>query len=169
MKREQILTLIGEIDAELAQLHQLKNDILEADQKKQRRSEDRKIYEGYQALQLHNFYSGCENIFKRISIALNGGVPQGEDWHKRLLQLMSLEFPDLRPAVISNELCAKLDEYRRFRHVVRNIYTFNLDSDRLQTLIDSFRETDELFVDNLHHFIEFLKSLAAHISSGSSS
>ena len=159
MKREHVLTLIGEIEAELVQLDRLKNDILETDQKKRAQTGDRRIYEGYQALQLHNFYSGCENIFKRIAIALNGGVPQSEDWHKRLLHIMSLEFQELRPAVILTELYKKLDEYLRFRHVVQNVYTFELDSNKLQALIDSFVDTYNLLMNNLHDFIDFLRSL----------
>jgi len=152
--------VIGEIEAELMQLDRLKNEFVEIDRKKQRQAEDRHIYEGYQALQLHNFYSGCENIFKRIAIALNGGVPQSDDWHKRLLHIMSLEFPELRPAVISTELYRRLDEYLRFRHVVRNVYAFDLDSNRLQTLIDSFAKTHDLFVNHLRDFIGFLSSLS---------
>ncbi len=33
------------------------------------------------------------------------------------------EVPGIRPAVMSTETGATLDEYRRFRHVVRNMYT----------------------------------------------
>ena len=31
---------------------------------------------------LHDFYSGVENIFRRVAQELNGGLPAGEDWHK---------------------------------------------------------------------------------------
>jgi len=32
-----------------------------------------------------DFYMGVENIFRTISEELNGGVPRGDGWHKRLL------------------------------------------------------------------------------------
>jgi hypothetical protein len=38
-------------------------------------------------------------------------------------------------AVISESTRVKLDEYRAFRHVARNIYTFNLDPAKLNHLV----------------------------------
>ncbi len=39
---------------------------------------------------------------------------------------------DTRPAVISEELAADLDEYLSFRHVFRNIYGFELKGSMLR-------------------------------------
>jgi hypothetical protein len=41
-------------------------------------------------------------------------------WHLFLLEQMTKEVPGIRPAVISTETGTRLDEYRRFQHVVRN-------------------------------------------------
>ena len=38
---------------------------------------------------LHSFYTGVENIFKRVAIALDGGSPQGSFWHSDLIKSMS--------------------------------------------------------------------------------
>jgi len=38
---------------------------------------------------LHSFYSGLENIFKRIAIEIDGGSPQEEAWHRQLLDGMA--------------------------------------------------------------------------------
>jgi hypothetical protein len=43
------------------------------------------------ALRLHNFYTGCERIFRLIAAEVNGGVPKDLDWHKRLLTQVGLE------------------------------------------------------------------------------
>jgi hypothetical protein len=40
---------------------------------------------------------------------------------------MTTEILPLRPAVISDETREALDEYRGFRHVVHNVYTFKFD------------------------------------------
>jgi hypothetical protein len=40
---------------------------------------------------------------------------------------MSLDVPDVRPPVLQTETAARLDEYRKFRHRIRNIYATNLD------------------------------------------
>jgi len=44
---------------------------------------------------------------------------------------MTEEVPGIRPAVISTETGTRLDEYRRFRHVVRNVYTHRFDPAKL--------------------------------------
>lgn len=58
-----------------------------------------------------------------ISEAIDGEKPAGENWHLSLLQQMSNDIPGVRPAVISEKSFDLLNEYRGFRHVVRNIYT----------------------------------------------
>lgn len=83
---------------------------------------------------LHDFYSGVEKVFVRIAEELNGGVPQGEHWHRQLVKDMSLEIPEVRPAVIDEELARSLGDFRRFRHVFRNVYGFALEDGRMRTL-----------------------------------
>ena len=83
---------------------------------------------------LHDFYSGVERVFVRIAEELNGGVPQGEQWHGQLVKDMSLEIPEVRPAVIDEELARSLGDFRRFRHVFRNVYGFALEDQRMRPL-----------------------------------
>ena len=49
---------------------------------------------------------------------------------------MTQEIPGVRPAVISETTCALLDEYRGFRHVVRNVYTLELNPSRIKPLVE---------------------------------
>jgi hypothetical protein len=35
------------------------------------------------------FYNGFENIFKRIAVELDGGLPDNEFWHRELLDSMA--------------------------------------------------------------------------------
>ena len=35
---------------------------------------------------LQSFYSGVENIFKRVALELDGGLPNGGSWHSDLLE-----------------------------------------------------------------------------------
>jgi hypothetical protein len=48
---------------------------------------------------------------------------------------MKNEIPSIRPAVISAKTGELLDELRRFRHIVRNVYTHHLDPERLEKLV----------------------------------
>jgi hypothetical protein len=49
---------------------------------------------------------------------------------------MTKEVPSIRPAVMSTETGTRLDEYRRFRHVVRNVYTHSFDPAKLGKLVN---------------------------------
>jgi hypothetical protein len=52
-------------------------------------------------------------------------------WNK-----MTKEVPGIRPAVISTGTGTRLDEYRRFRRVVRNVYTHSFDPAKLGKLVN---------------------------------
>ena len=81
------------------------------------------------AMRLPVFYMGVENIFKRIAQEIDRHEPQGENWHKDLLQQMSTSRPS-RPAVISTKTTAALALTLKFRHRLRNIYVFELDIEK---------------------------------------
>ncbi len=49
---------------------------------------------------------------------------------------MAEEVRGVRPAVISNPVRVGFDEYRGFRHIVRNIYTYKFDSARIEKLTE---------------------------------
>jgi hypothetical protein len=64
-------------------------------------------------------------------------------WHLLLWEQMTKEVPGIRPAVISTETGTRLDDYRRFRHVVHNVYTHGFDPAKLGNLVNS---APQLFV-----------------------
>ena len=59
------------------------------------------------ALRLQSLYTGIERCFVQIVRVLNGGPPDGADWHRRLLD---------------SSTAKGLAELMRFRHVVRHLY-----------------------------------------------
>ena len=92
------------------------------------------------AAALHSFYTGVENIFKRVAVELDGQPPQGEAWHRDLLLRMKAAGTN-RPALLSAELHDTLLDYLRFRHVFRNAYSFDLDWQKLSPLVLHLEET----------------------------
>jgi hypothetical protein len=88
------------------------------------------------ALNLHGFYAGLERLFQLIAVTIDGDMPQGANWHQLLLERMEVEVPTVRPAVISADSRNALDEYRGFRHVVRNVYTHRFDPAKMQVLVE---------------------------------
>ena len=92
------------------------------------------------AAALHSFYTGVENIFKRVAVELDGQPPQGEAWHRDLLLRMKAAGTN-RPALLSAERHDTLLDYLRFRHVFRNAYSFDLDWQKLSPLVLHLEET----------------------------
>lgn len=113
--------LSGRITTSLQELQTVVKRIDELSQKAQRTNDDG-YWDGV-ALNLHGFYSGVERIFEDIARTVDESVPSGPGWHADLLLQMASGIPNLRPEVIRPEARSCLDEYRGFRHVVRNVYT----------------------------------------------
>lgn len=159
MRKGKIPDLISEIKDELNLIDILVSDTIETKSEIPKSQKKQRIYEESLALKLHNFYTGCERIFQKIADDINGGVPRSTDWHKRLLKSMSLEIEKIRPSVISKDTAKLLEEFLAFRHVVRNIYGFEIDSERLNKLIEKLSKTNERVKRELNVFLNFLRSL----------
>ena len=104
------------------------------------------------ALNLHSFYNGLERLLQGIATTVDSRLPDGESWHRALLEQMTMEVPKVRPAVIADSTFAGLDNFRRFRHVVRNIYSYQIDPEQLKPLVDNLRET---FSEVQHELLTF--------------
>ena len=109
------------------------------------------------ALNLHSFYNGVEKNFQETAKALDETLPQGPGWHQALLQQMAVEKSGIRPAVISQSSREALEEYRAFRHIVRNIYPFRLDVTRIQPLVE---EAPNVFFQVRSDLLEFATFLS---------
>lgn len=121
---------------------------------------DRDAFFNSVALNLHSFYSGLERIFELIANELDGGVLGGSGWHSELLQQMTLDLKDIRPPVLESSTAAQLDEYRKFRHRIRNIYAGDLDASRMQILVEKLPLLWELLQQELGAFVRFLEGIA---------
>lgn len=108
---------------------------------------------------IHDFYNGVEKVFRRVAQEIDEEVPKGESWHLDLLQRMAIEVPEVRPALISRELAETLSEYLRFRHLFRNVYSFQIRWDRFAHLARGMKETLQQFRSELKSFVSFLQGL----------
>ena len=122
---------------------------------------DQDAYLNSVALNLHSFYSGLERIFELLAQELDGGVVGGDAWHTELLRQMALDVPDLRPPAIQAATADQLDEYRKFRHRIRNIYTTNLDPERMAHLVLHLPVLWPQIRSELELFAQFLHGLAS--------
>jgi len=84
---------------------------------------------------LHDYYCGLEKIFIHLAKSFGESLPGGNQWHKELLDEMTLSIPGVRTALLSKKTLAKIDELRGFRHIFRNAYGFSIDPIREQQLL----------------------------------
>lgn len=110
------------------------------------------------ALNLHAFYTGVERVLEAIAREVDEAVPVGPEWHRDLLLQMAAELPGRRPAVLARETWLGLDDYRGFRHLVRNLYPFSLRPSRLRELAEGLPECYGRVEADLEAFLAFLLS-----------
>lgn len=146
--------IVSEINEEIDKLLNLKSEYQEFLKKYPQMD---KYLLRTKASYLADFYIGVERIFKIIAEEINGGLPKGENWHKRLLLDMSLKIGQRTP-VISKVLYENLLKFLGFRHVVRHIYGFELNENRLNELADIYESVLEGFIKEMEMFCNSLRS-----------
>jgi len=155
VRRKQLSGLAHRIRQELAEVEHVLGRIGEGWQRARRSNDD--YYLDSVALNLHGFYSGLERVFALIAETIDGSLPQGENWHLLLLQQVAEEVPQTRPAVISKDSAKRLNEYRGFRHVVRNVYTYQFDPAKVEKLVSAVNELFTQLNAELSAFADFLE------------
>lgn len=153
------LNLITRIQQELRELERVVARAERAIQAARNRTEDQDLYIDSAALNLHDFYAGLERIFQQIGSTVDGNMPSGQNWHRELLQQMQSDLPDLRPPVLSPEVVNTLDEFLRFRHVLRNVYAFQFDPEQIARLVNQLRSTWLQLQVELTTFASFLEQV----------
>jgi hypothetical protein len=109
------------------------------------------------ASMLHSFYSGFENIFKRIAKDIDDTFEKSESWHMDLLDSM-VSTTIKRPAIISPDTKRKLQFYLSFRHVFRSIYSYDLKWSKMKDLAFNSEEILTLLESELNAFIKLFKN-----------
>jgi len=156
----ELLALRDRIRHELDDIEQIVALVLDAWTGAQNFPEQQAHFLNSLALNLHSFYNGLERIFEVISRRFDPTFPSGKNWHRSLLEQMGQEIPGARPAVLSPEALAALDEFLAFRHRVRNLYTFNLEAPLLYELVERLPVAWQTTRTDLRDFCELLEQVA---------
>lgn len=112
------------------------------------------------SLNLHGFYAGAERMFEVIAESVDEAMPLGGEWHVALLAQMASEIPGVRPPVLHAGTRSHLDRFRGFRHVVRNVYTFNLDERQVEILVDLLPTAIAELDREIRAFADWLEQVA---------
>jgi hypothetical protein len=151
--------LTDRIRVEVSDLEQVIERAGQAWQLVQKESKEQYAYLDSVALNLHSFYSGLEKLFELIARHVDRSLPSGETWHRDLLQQMTQDLPDIRPAVISQDNAVIVDEFRRFRHLVRNVYTIDLVPEKMEGLMGALPNLWPPLRSELLAFADYLDTL----------
>ncbi len=136
MQAADLLELRDDLTRETRRLEQLVQGLVGLDSRLSSNSETVEAA----ALRLHSFYTGVERMLLLVSRVVNGGTPsRREGWH-RPLERMAMP-TDTRPAVLQEGTQRDLQEYLRFRHLVRNLYADELRAEPIQRLIEQLQNT----------------------------
>ena len=117
-----------------------------------------KDYLGTVALNLQSFYTAVERILVAIAKEIDAAIPREENWHQALLEQMVVEIPGARQPVLAAQTQQGLDEFRRFRHVVRSNYAHQLDPERVQALARKLDVVSQYLIQDCQRFCAELKS-----------
>lgn len=152
--------LIERIRGEVPELERVMNRALRAWPQAQKTFPEQEVYMDSVALNLHSFYAGVERLFELIARHMDRGLPGGETWHRELLKQMARDLEGVRPAVIDEETFLRLDDFRRFRHLVQNIYAINLMPDKMRGLMEALPALWSTLKAELMAFADFLEDLS---------
>lgn len=165
MSSDDLRELAGDIEHEVARLEALASSVADVMREMEKGSAPERFLCESLALELHNFYTGCERVFRIVASELNGSVPSQPDWHRRLLERMASS-REGRPAVVSAETAGLLAEYLGFRHVVRSVYGYELEPDRVRRLAERLPEVWDRVRADLLAFSAWLRRLAGSTQYG---
>jgi hypothetical protein len=157
---ESYIVLAERIRKELDDVEQLVARANRAISTAKKNPQDADLFLDSASLNMHDVYSGFERVFKQIAATVDGSVPSSPEWHRELLEQMGLDLPKVRPPVLSKESVRRLDEYLRFRHVVRNVYTFSFDPERIGRLVTELDAVFEQLRQELSVFADFLEKVS---------
>jgi hypothetical protein len=109
------------------------------------------------AKHLHDFYQALESlIFERIIDETQEGRPAPREYHASLLRQMSTSITGLRPAVLSMQLAAELDEFRRFHHVFESVYAPFWDPKKVLPLVAEQPRVLERTLSEIREFLNVM-------------
>jgi hypothetical protein len=136
---QRVEVLLAEIDSDLQAMENVEGRIvsLYGNLKKGESASDRdKAALGYY---LHNLYNAVESMLKRIAGFFENSL-EGIIWHSDLLKRMTLKIEEIRPPVISEVTYTLLNELRKFRHIFRHSYDYELRWERMDALWKEYQK-----------------------------
>jgi len=104
---------------------------------------------------LQSLYNGIETVLRKLVLRLDGGLPEGDAWHRDLLEQAGTATA-VRCPVLSAELRSLLQEYLEFRHFFRRTYSFHYRWERMAHLVTGCEDALAAFDGEVRLFLTSL-------------
>jgi len=104
------------------------------------------------------FYSGIENILKRIHYFKNIPIPKGENWHIEIFKRFCNPPYLSLPMLFDEELELLISPYRKFRHIVYHGYGFQIEWDRMREGIENIEKVYLKFKEKIEAYFTAMKN-----------
>lgn len=111
---------------------------------------------------IHNLYNAFEGYFFRVAKFFENNIAE-PNWHKGLLERMTLDIEGIRPALIDIPMCQRIEELLKFRHVFRNIYKSPLVPAKVEFANQAARDLASDFWSAHQRFLDFLQKLIGEL------
>lgn len=157
---KEVLRFKTEIIDELENIGRIVNIIIKRRKDIKKAGIDSEVYLDSLVHNIENFYMGVEEVFKRIALFTDEGIPDGPRWHSILIKNMARDIYRIRPRVIQDETMLLLDEYRKFRHLVRNIYTFNIVPEKVMKLARDIKKAFRFLKIDINNFLKIIEKIS---------
>lgn len=115
---------------------------------------------------LHNLYNAFESIFRLVAEAFENDIPDPSRWHALLLDRMGRDIEGIRPRLLSETAVSALDELRRFRHLFRHLYRYNLEAEGVHKALKQAHRLQTLYQKDMERFFAFLDNLSDSADQG---
>jgi hypothetical protein len=87
------------------------------------------------SFQLVRCYNALEQAALRVAKAFENNIDDDAGWHAEVMRRLTLDLPEIRPAVFLEADLAQLRELRGFRHMIVHAYDLVLDHVRMKALL----------------------------------
>lgn len=105
-----------------------------------------------------DYYTCVETFLFRVSQTFENNLRK-DSWHKDLLEKMSLNIPNIRPAVLSHESANILMDLLQFRHFRRYYFNFDYDWDKITLIENKYKAAETVLIKDIEIFLSDLRSV----------
>lgn len=103
---------------------------------------------------IQSVYNGYERTLEMLIRTIDGELPAARDYHTALLRRASSEIPDVRPPIISEKTFQVLDDIRKYRHVFRKIYHYQLRPEKVKGFAGITINSFDMFKGDVNSFLK---------------